>query len=82
MDRLTGFQSRTKIYRRLKMKKKTLEGKALEITYLIPEYFVLIKAPHPSVSGEIFFDTDPEAIEVVREAYEEYRRKKREKEKK
>ena len=66
----------------MKLKIETLEDKIMYTTHIIPGFFVLIKAPHPRAAGEIHFDADPEAIEAVKEAYEEYRRKKREKDKK
>ena len=58
------------------MKKKTLDDKAVELVYSIPDYFILIKAPHPRVTGIIYFQTDTEAIEVVKKAYEKWERKK------
>jgi hypothetical protein len=59
------------------MKKKVLEDKAMNLVYSIPDYFILIKAPHPRATGVIYFETDPEAIEVIKKAYEEWERKKR-----
>jgi hypothetical protein len=65
------------VTRRLIMNKiEILEDKALEIVYSIPTYFILIKAPHPRVTGIIYFEIDPEAIEVVKKAYEKWERKK------
>ena len=58
------------------MKRKVLEDKAMELVYSIQDYFIVIKAPHPRVTGIIYFETDPEAIEVVKRAYEKWARKK------
>lgn len=59
-----------------KSKMDVLDDKAVELVYLIPGYFILIKAPHPRLTGVIYFEKDPEAIEVVKKAYEKWRSKK------